>query len=128
VIGGRVLDATAVAAFARQRSIYLSALVWTATEEDVVLLVPATALVEAGRGLDEHSRAVLDVLLGLPVTVVETLDADRARAVAVLADEHGLDVGSAHAVRSALDRGWSIVTADGDRYRPVPSVEIEEIA
>jgi hypothetical protein len=127
VIGGRVLDATAVAAFARQRSIYLSALVWTATEEDVVLLVPATALVEAGRGLDDDGRAVLDVLLGLPVTVVETLDADRARAVAVLADEYGLDVGSAHAVRSALDRGWSIVTADGDRYRPVAGIEVEEV-
>ena len=127
MIGGRVLDATAVAAFARQRSIYLSALVWTATEEDVVLLVPATALVEAGLGLDDDGRAVLDVLLGLPVTVAETLDADRARAVAVLTDEYGLDVGSAHAVRSALDRGWSIVTADGDRYRSVAGIKVEEV-
>lgn len=45
VIGGRVLDASAVLAFVEQRSVYASA-VWTATEEDIVLMVPAAVLAE----------------------------------------------------------------------------------
>jgi hypothetical protein len=41
VIGGRVLDTSALLAFARGTSIYASAAVWTAVEESIVLLVPS---------------------------------------------------------------------------------------
>lgn len=130
MIGGRVLDASAVVAFAEQRSVYASALVWTAVEEDVVLLVPAAVLVAVEQGLDPRdgaARAVLEVLLGLPVTVVESLDAAAARSVGELAGAHGLDVASAHAARTALDRGWAVVTAAPDRYAAVPGLEVESL-
>ena len=60
MIGGRVLDASAHAAFAEQRSVYLSAAVWTAVEEDVVLLVPATALLDARMVVAPGDLEVLD--------------------------------------------------------------------
>jgi hypothetical protein len=47
VIGGRVLDASALVAFASGDSIYAAALVWTAVEEGIVLVVPSTAIAAA---------------------------------------------------------------------------------
>ena len=44
MIGGRVLDATALAAFAIGRPVYVRALVWAAVEENIVLAVPSAAL------------------------------------------------------------------------------------
>jgi hypothetical protein len=44
VIGGRILDTSALLAFARGTSIYVAAAVWTAVEESIVLIVPSTAV------------------------------------------------------------------------------------
>jgi predicted nucleic acid-binding protein len=126
VIGGRVLDASAVGAFVRQRSVYVSALVWTATEEDMVLAIPATVLAEVRVGLDEATEAVLAVLLGLPVTVVDVLDAARARAVGALA-VGAQDLAAAHAAACALARGWPLVTAEPARYSAVGGLVVEEL-
>ena len=63
---------------------YAEALVMTAIEENVVLVVPdgalacAAALVPAGHQVD------VDVRLDLPCTVVDALDTAQARAVAAL--------------------------------------------
>ncbi|MGH3826126.1 MAG: hypothetical protein ACRDQX_02975 [Pseudonocardiaceae bacterium] len=66
MIGGRVLDTSALLAFARGTSIYVAAAVWTA----------------------------VDVLLHLLVTVIDNLDEARARAVGQLggsqADAHAI--------------------------------------
>jgi hypothetical protein len=111
VIGGRVLDSSALTAFAAQRSLYATALVWTAVEEGMVLVLPATAVAEAWSELDEDGRAVLEVLLRLPVAVVDALDLDRAREVGA----RGGDC-RAHAVVCAGDRGWPLVTGAAERY------------
>ncbi len=44
--------------FAAQRSVYASALVWTATEEDIVLLLPSVAVSAAWAALSrsDHPR------------------------------------------------------------------------
>jgi hypothetical protein len=124
VIGGRVLDASAVLAFASQSSVYAAALVWTAVEEGLVLAVPATAVAAAVAVLAEKDRAVLDVLLTLPVTVVDDLTAERAYAVGALGGEQ-LD---AHAVACARDRGWPVVTAEAHRYAARDgAVEVEQL-
>jgi hypothetical protein len=54
VIGGRVLDTSALLAFARGTSIYASAAVWTAVEESIVLIVPSTAVAAAWTELADH--------------------------------------------------------------------------
>jgi hypothetical protein len=114
VIGGRVLDASALLAFARGTSIYASAVVWTAVEESIVLIVPSTAVAAALTELAVEHRPVLNVLLQLPVTVIDALDERRARAVGQLGG-HQAD---AHAIACAQERGWPLLTAHPDQYTP----------
>jgi hypothetical protein len=125
LIGGRVLDASAIVAFASGDSIYAAALVWTAVEEGIVLVVPATAIAAAWAQLPDKDHPVLEVLLNLPVTVVDDIDATRARAVGTL----GGDQPDAHAMLCARDRGYPLVTADAAHYtgiRPA-GVEIDQL-
>jgi hypothetical protein len=76
--------------------------------------------------LTEKDHPVLEVLLRLPVTVVENLDQSVAREVGARVG----DVVDAHAVHSAARRGWSLVTADAARYSGTGTagVEIEQLA
>ena len=125
MIGGRVLDASALVAFASRTSVYAEALVWTAVEESMVLVVPSTAVAAAVAGLSEKDLPVLEVLLALPVTVFDELTVSRARAVGRL----GGDQLAAHVVACARDRGWPLVTADAGRYREHTGlVEVEQLA
>jgi hypothetical protein len=125
VIGGRVLDASAIVAFATGDSIYAAALVWTAVEDGIVLVVPSTAIAAAWAQLSDKDHPVLEVLLNMPVTVVDNLDTTRARAVGAFGGEQV----SAHALLCARDRGYPLVTADAAPYtgtRPA-GVEIDQL-
>ncbi|MGH3897608.1 MAG: hypothetical protein ACRDTA_05020 [Pseudonocardiaceae bacterium] len=122
MIGGRVLDASALVAFATQSSVYAAALVWTAVEESIVLVLPATTVAAAWSQLPEKHHPVLEVLLRLSVTVVDDLDASRARAVGQLGGEQR----DAHAVACAHDRGWPLVTADASRYAGFEGLDLEQ--
>ena len=125
MIGGRVLDASAIVAFASGDSIYAAALVWTAVEEGIVLVVPSTAIAAAWAQLPDKDHPVLEVLLDLPVTVVDDLDATRARTVGAFRGDQ-LD---AHALLCAHDRGYPLITADASRYTGVrpPGIEIDQL-
>lgn len=125
MIGGRVLDASALIAFASRTSLYADAAVWTAVEEDMVLAIPSSAIAVAWGELAEKDHPVLEVLLQLPVTVVDDLDRARAREVGA----HGGDVIDTHALLCAAQRGWPLVTADATRYAAAAAagVEIEQL-
>jgi predicted nucleic acid-binding protein len=125
VIGGRVLDASAVVAFAAGHSVYAAALVWTAVEEGIVLTLPSTAVATAWSKLREKDHPVLEVLLHLPVSVTDDLTATRARAIGALGGEQV----NAHALLCARERGWALVTADASRYSGVDlaGVEVEPL-
>jgi predicted nucleic acid-binding protein len=112
VIGGRVLDASALIAFARGTSLYAAAAVWTAVEESIVLIVPSTAVAAAWTELTDEQQSVLDVVLNLPVTVVDDLDQVCARTVGQL----GGPQADAHAIACAQQRRWPLLTADPARY------------
>jgi hypothetical protein len=115
VIGGRVLDPTAVLDFATGRSIYGRALVDVAVRTGIILAVPTAALMEAWAGATPDSRPLLAMLRGLPVVVIEPLDGESAEGVGQLAAERGRPAsGVAHAVYVARRRGWSVVTGDPD--------------
>ncbi|MGH3937927.1 MAG: hypothetical protein ACRDTG_04715 [Pseudonocardiaceae bacterium] len=114
MIGGRVLDTSTLLAFARGTSIYAAAAVWTAVEESVVLVVPSTAVAAALTELADDHRPVLDVLLNLPVTVIDPLDETRARTVGRL----GGCQADSHAVACAQERGWPLLTAQPIQYTP----------
>jgi hypothetical protein len=125
VIGGRVLDASALVAFASGTSIYAAALVWTAVEEGMVLAIPSSAIATAWSELAEKDHPVLEVLLRLPTAVVDDLDQATAREVGA----RGGDLVAAHAVHCAIRRGWPLVTANAAGYCGTASagVEIEQL-
>ena len=112
MIGGYVLDPSALLAWCRQSSILVQALVWSAVQDSVVLLVPSTVLASTTAQLTDADREVLDVLLGLHVTVVDPLTADQARGAG--RGEQLLDV--MHTLACARGRGWPVVTAHPDAY------------
>ncbi|HKR49638.1 MAG TPA: hypothetical protein VJT72_08670 [Pseudonocardiaceae bacterium] len=114
MIGGRVLDTSALLAFARGTSLYASAAVWTAVEESIVLIVPSTAVAAAWTELADEYHPMIDVLLHLPVTVIDVLDERQARTVGQL----GGPQTDAHTIACAQERGWPVLTAHPDHYSP----------
>lgn len=131
MIGGQVLDTSALTDAATGRSIYARALIRTAVEVGVVLAVPAAALMRAYASVPADARPFLDLLLDLPVAVFEPLDhATLQTAGVLLADAGAADspdgLAAAHVAVVARRRGWPVVTADGGLLRRlVPDVEIE---
>ncbi|MGH3771264.1 MAG: hypothetical protein ACRDRW_07700 [Pseudonocardiaceae bacterium] len=130
MIGGRILDTSALEHFATGCSVYARALVWAAVEQSNVLVIPTTALTTAWARIPAQDHPVLEVLLGLPNTVVEVLDPPTAHEVGLLlaaADGRG-DLAAAHVVWCWRRRGWAILTADPGPLRKLdPEVEIEEL-
>lgn len=128
MIGGRVLDLSALLAFARRDAIYLDALVWTAVEEDIVLLVPAGALGLAWAELDPRSHPVLEVLIGLPVAVVDPVTTARSREIgALLAGMPAARFDRVHAAVCALERGWPVVTGEPGAYAGIEGPGVEAL-
>lgn len=129
VIGGRVLDATALAAFATGRPVYVRALVWAAVEENIVLSVPSAALGRAWAMVDPTHHAALQVLLDLPITVIDQLDPATAQECGLLLGASGQDdIVAGQVAVTARRRGWPAVTGEPGALRKIEcSVLIEEL-
>lgn len=129
MIGGRVLDASALAAFATGRPVYMRALVWAAVEENIVLAVPSAALGRAWSMVEAEHHAALQVLLGLPNTVIHELSPASAQEAGLLLASQGLDdIVTGQVVTAARRRGWPAVTGDPGGLRKLdPMVPIEEL-
>lgn len=129
MIGGRILDTSALEHFATGLSVYARALVWAAVEQSDVLVVPTTVLTAAWARIPSEAHPVLHVLLGLPNTVVEALDRPIAYHVGLLlaAAGHGEPV-TGHVLWCWRQRGWAILTGVPDPLRELdPEVELEEL-
>ena len=127
MIGGRVLDSSALAAFATGRPVYVRALVWAAVEEDIVLAVPSAALGRAWSLLEPEHHAALQVLLGLPNTVIHELDPTTAQEAGLLLASSGQDdIVTAQVVGTARRRGWPAVTGDPGGLRKLDAAVIVE--
>jgi hypothetical protein len=137
VIGGRVLDASTLVDFALVRP-YPQAMVWTAVEAGMVLAVPATALAEAWARTPVSAQDALAVLLALPNTVVEPLDAADAQRVGHLLSAHALtrtgpgsgtdQVRAGHVATCGLRRGWPVVTGEASTLRELdPRLDVDEL-
>lgn len=129
MIGGRVLDSSALVAFATGRPVYVRALVWAAVEANIILAVPSAALGRAWSILEPEHHAALGVLLDLPITVIDQLDPRAAQESGILMAGAGTDDLSAGQVAlSARRRGWPAVTGEPWFLRKVDaSVAIEEL-
>jgi hypothetical protein len=129
MIGGRVLDATALAAFAIGRPVYVRALVWAAVEENIVLAVPSAALGRAWAMLEPEHHPALQVLLDLPNTVIDELGPVSAHESGLLLAASGLDdIVAGQVAASAKRRGWPAVTGEPAALRKLDTtVAIEEL-
>jgi hypothetical protein len=129
MIGGRVLDATALAAFAIGRPVYVRALVWAAVEENIVLAVPSAALGRAWALLEPEHHPALQVLLDLPNTVIDELGTVTAQESGLLLAASGHDdIVAGQVAASARRRGWPAVTGEPGSLRKVDTtVTIEEL-
>lgn len=129
MIGGRVLDCTALAAFAIGRPVYMRALVWAAVEANIVLAVPSAALGRAWGLLEPRHHAALGVLLGLPNTIIDELTPAAAQESGLLLAASGQDdIAAGQVVACARRRGWPAVTGDPGTLRKLDHrVTIEEL-
>jgi len=129
VIGGRVLDSTALAAFAVGRPVYMRALVWAAVEANIVLAVPSAALGRAWGLLEQEHHDALRVLLDLPNTVIDELTPASAHDSGLLLAAAGhSDIAAAQVASSARRRGWPAVTGEPGTLRKLDTaVLIEEL-
>ena len=129
VIGGRVLDSTALAAFAIGRPVYMRALVWAAVEANIVLAVPSAALGRAWGVVEQDHHDALRVLLDLPNTVIDELTPASAREAGLLLAAAGQDdIAAAQVASSARRRGWPAVTGEPGTLRKLDTaVQIEEL-
>jgi hypothetical protein len=130
LIGGRVLDTSALADFATGKSVYAQALVWLAVEQGIVLAVPTGALLKAWSTVPPSAHQPLAVLLGLPVTVTEDLDAVAAREAGLMSTRSSDEVSltARHVAWSARRRGWPVVTAEAEALHAVdPELDIERL-
>ncbi|WP_297659278.1 hypothetical protein [Pseudonocardia sp.] len=129
MIGGRVLDSTALAAFAVGRPVYMRALVWAAVEENIVLAIPSAALGRAWALLDPEHHAALQVLLNLPNIVIDELStASALESGLLMAASGGDDIAAGQVAASARRRGWPAVTGDPGTLRKLDTqVTIEEL-
>lgn len=129
MIGGRILDTTALTAAARG-SLYMQALLSLAHQRVIPLLVPATALSDAFAELKPDARQALTAIAGFPMITHSALDEADARGVGMLRAGSGIpaDVTAGHVAYLAAARQWPVVTADPDRLRALyPGVEIEPL-
>lgn len=139
MIGGRVLDATAVHDMTIGGTVYGRALLAFAVAEAMPLVVPAVALQRVWAAAGDGDYPFLGFLLDLPVTVVAPLDAAAAQGSGILAHPlrprrssragsraGGWDGAAAHTVHVAQARGLAVVTADpGPLHALDPHLQVE---
>jgi hypothetical protein len=125
VIGGKVVDASALAALVRGR---LAAVAWFATAKTtgLTLYLSALALAEV-RAVRPDAGSELAEALGHPSVVLGELDAVGAREVdQLLLAADVFDGCAGHVVHVARTRGWPALSADPGRLRRVdPAVQLD---
>lgn len=116
MIGGKVVDASALAALVRGR---ISAVAWFATAKaaGIVLYLPTLALSEV-RAVRPDSATQLAEALGHSMVVLGELDATSARQVdQLLTDVDAFDALAGHVVHVSRQRRWPALSADPGRLR-----------
>ncbi|GHH54807.1 hypothetical protein [Streptomyces candidus] len=129
MIGGRILDTTALAAAARG-SLYMQALLSIAHQRVIPLLAPSTALSDAYASLKPDAAHALSAILRFPLLTVAALDEADARGAGLLRSNVDTGAGTAagHVAYLAAARQWPVITGEPDRLRALyPDIELEDL-
>lgn len=126
MIGGKVVDPSALAAYVRGDSIALQAWLVTAKDRGLVLVVPQMVLAEV-RLVCPGSAEHLALLLDFPWVVQLGLTSSGADGIARLLTETSAWDGTAgHVILVARERGWPVLTTDPGRLtRIAPDLDVD---
>lgn len=132
--GRWVLDHHAVAAWARVQP-YVQALVWSAMEVGMTVVIPAAVLPLAYADTAERDHNVLGEFLELPVTVFDPLTVAEApelgHVLATAINPAALTrdaLALAHVVHAADRRGWPVLTGNAAGLQALNSrVDLDEL-
>ena len=123
MIGGRVLDPTAVMAVI-EHTPYTDAMLAVANETNMALGVPTTALQSVWANCASAEREWLDQLPHAAMVVVLPLDVDTARDAGLLAARAGMPevhLAAAHATLVGIRRRWPVLTRRPDIIQALSS-------
>lgn len=125
MIGGKVLDSSALAAHVRG-SVAMGAWLEASRASGLVLFVPLLAFSET-RVVFPGALGLLGEVVRSPQAVLRELSPDEAPGVARLLGEAGVwDVCAGHVVWVARRRGWPVITADPGRLtRVAPDLDLD---
>lgn len=128
MIGGRILDTTALTAAARG-SLYMQALLSVAHQRVIPLLVPTTALSDAYADLKADASHALSAIVQFPLLTVAPLDEADARGAGILrANIESASTTAGHVAYLAAARQWPVITGDPERLRALyPDIETETL-
>jgi hypothetical protein len=125
VIGGKVVDASALAALVRGR---ISAMAWfdTAWALSLPLYLPTLALAEV-RAVRPDAAPQLAEILGHPSAILGELHATTAAQVDQLLLAAGVfDACAGHIIHIARSRKWPVLTDDPERLRRIdPTIQLD---
>ena len=113
MIGGKVLDSTAVLAIAAGTSDYTDALMVVANQLGITLAVPTTAFQTAWQVVAARDGPWLEQLPAASMIVMLDLDTATAREAGQMAAHAGrpaAHLAAAHAAQIGVTRGWPVVT------------------
>ncbi|RPK32413.1 hypothetical protein EES39_38665 [Streptomyces sp. ADI92-24] len=129
MIGGRILDTTALTAAARG-SFYMQALLSIAHQRVIPLLVPATAMSDAFADLKPDGSHALATIAQFPLLTLAPLDEADARGAGILraSVNSAASTTAGHVAYLAAARQWPVVTAEPDRLLALyPDIEVEAL-
>ncbi|GHI98044.1 hypothetical protein [Streptomyces olivaceus] len=129
MIGGRILDTTALTAAARG-SLYMQALLSIAHQRVIPLLVPTTALSDAYSDFKADTSHALATIVRFPLLTVAPLDEADAQGVGILRanTDSRASTTAGHVAYLAAARQWPVITGEPDRLRALyPDIETESL-
>ena len=128
MIGGKVVDSSALAAYVRG-SVAMDSWLAVAKELGIVLYVPALAVIEVRTVCEVYptSDALLSRLLDHPSVIHSVLSsADALTVIRLLDESRAWDGIAGQVILVARQRGWPVLTTDPDRLRRIaPDLDVD---
>ncbi|MEV0589413.1 hypothetical protein [Nonomuraea sp. NPDC050310] len=132
MISGRIFDVPAIVDFGTGRTQYAQAVVWSSLQEGQVIVLPAIAVAAALAQIPDNRWDAIEVLLGLPITVVTDVTRGTLPALAATlrpaATQAPFYATAAAVVLAAQQRSWPVLTGDAGPLRALwPDVRVDPL-
>jgi len=125
VIGGKVVDPSALAAYVRG-SIAMDAWIAVAAQTGMVLYLPALPVAEVRAVYPDAESDLTDFLAYPSVVYAELSRVEATKVAGFLAESRAWDGTAGHVILVARQRGWPVLTTDSERLqRLAPDLDVD---